>query len=131
MRAPETGAVPVAATDVACGPELELLSALALLFPPVHAARAISGRIAARPRKTRLMSSPVFDGLLWNQIILCCNYLPSAIAPLPGVCELVSPVKRTLPPPPSIMQHARDNLNIPEIVSRHSFVTRPVNPIGT
>ncbi len=61
MRAPETDAVPVVATDVACVSELELLSALALLFPPVHAATAISGRIAARPRKTRLISSPIFD----------------------------------------------------------------------
>jgi len=36
---------------------------------------------------------------------------------VPGVCELYLPVKRTLPSPPSIMQHARDNLNIPEIVT--------------
>src|SRR4029077_5145980 len=107
MRAPETEAAPVAVTDVACGPELELLSALALLFALVHAATAISGRIAALSRKTRLLSSPVFGSLLWNQIILCCNYLPSAIAPLPGIGELISPVERTLAPPPPVMQDAR------------------------
>jgi hypothetical protein len=130
MRAPETDAVPVAATDVACGPELELLSALALLFPPVHAATTISGRIVAHPCKTRLIFSPVFDGLLWNQIILCCNYLPSAIAPLPGIRELESPVKRTLLSLPPEVQHTRDDLHIAEIVDRHSFIARPVDTIG-
>jgi hypothetical protein len=60
MRAPETDAVPVAALDVTAGPELEVLSATALLLPsPPHAAAPINDKIVAQPRSTRFIDSPL------------------------------------------------------------------------
>lgn len=96
MRAPDTEEVPVAALDVACGPELEVLSTAALFSPPLHAAAPINGSIAAHLRKTRSIFSPLGYSLLRNQIILRRYYLPAIVAALPGIRELISPVERTL-----------------------------------
>src|SRR6476646_7921624 len=95
MRAPETDAGPVAATDVARGAVLPEVSAAGVLLPPEHATTVASNAAAAEQCRTEvIVASTLFS--VRNQVILGRDYLPLSVSSLPGIGEPVASVERTL-----------------------------------